>query len=285
SADLLEKLAIDSQTNGVRKTTGICEKRAISNDEQGNAIYSDTPNPDKAWRLSDSLLLNIETRDVFHTSFPHDFSILVTFKAEYVKYFNLISIYSREGVVQLSFTISDNITFSWRDNSETTASTRNSLLTATFTSRIKDNEWHRLAVSCKGDSITLLTDCNTQQTKPFLRRKDSSLDLSGVTFVGQSTNATKNFDGIIQQLFVIPTSEAAYEQCVDYIPDCESPFPYEDVIFTEPTTFYDNANSETKPSTEEISETFTKNTTTVITSSTDNYNFTEIPVFPDVRFI
>lgn len=41
--------------------------------------------------------------------------------------------------------------------------------------------------------------------------------------------------GDIQQLQLVPSPEAAYEQCIDFIPDCDSPLPYsrgpEDTVF------------------------------------------------------
>ncbi|GBN10009.1 hypothetical protein AVEN_130493-1, partial [Araneus ventricosus] len=43
--------------------------------------------------------------------------------------------------------------------------------------------------------------------------------------------------GDIQQLQIVPSPEAAYEQCIDYMPDCEFPLPYsqgpEDTVFPE----------------------------------------------------
>lgn len=30
----------------------------------------------------------------------------------------------------------------------------------------------------------------------------------------------------MQQLLIIPNPEAAYEQCIEYMPNCDTPFPY-----------------------------------------------------------
>lgn len=33
----------------------------------------------------------------------------------------------------------------------------------------------------------------------------------------------------MQQIYIIPSPDAAYEQCYEYLPECSSPFPYEEV--------------------------------------------------------
>ncbi|PRD35214.1 UNVERIFIED_CONTAM: Collagen alpha-2(XI) chain [Trichonephila clavipes] len=47
----------------------------------------------------------------------------------------------------------------------------------------------------------------------------------------------RHYNGDVQQLLIAPSPEAAYEQCIDYMPDCEFPLPYsqgpEDTVFPE----------------------------------------------------
>lgn len=44
--------------------------------------------------------------------------------------------------------------------------------------------WHRLAFSLKGDSVTLILDCNTTITRKLNRPLGSTIDSSGLTTIG-----------------------------------------------------------------------------------------------------
>lgn len=73
-----------------------------------------------------------------------------------------------------------------------------------------------------------MIDCTGQQTRPLQRDPFSKIDSSGVTLIGQTLKENIHFEGDIQQIYIIPSPDSAYEQCYEYIPDCDTPFPYEE---------------------------------------------------------
>lgn len=44
--------------------------------------------------------------------------------------------------------------------------------------------WHRVALSVKGDSVTLLVDCEIKETLPLDRKPGSTFNLAGAIVVG-----------------------------------------------------------------------------------------------------
>lgn len=106
--------------------------------------------------------------------------------------------------------------------------------------------------------MTMLTDCNAQQTKPIARSVESNLETNGYTFLGQTLLDDNYFEGDIQQAYIIPSPDAAYEQCYEYLPDCNSPFPYDE---TEPN--FDDNNGNNGDEDEEEEENIDVNTESV----------------------
>lgn len=56
------------------------------------------------------------------------------------------------------------------------------------------------------------------------------LDPRGKVVIGKTTtNGTEDdsFDGLLQQLYLIPSSDAAFDYCFEYLPDCDTPLPWE----------------------------------------------------------
>ena len=137
-----------------------------------------------------------------------------------------MSLYNEAGIEQLSLVVGSNITFTIRNTEEDGQTV---LLDVEFISRVNDNKWHRLALSVKGDSITLLTDCTVQQTRSLPRDTESLIETNGITLVGTTLLNNIHFEGDIQHIYLIPSPDAAYEQCYDYLPDCAQPFPYDDL--------------------------------------------------------
>lgn len=54
----------------------------------------------------------------------------------------------------------------------------------TFDVDIDDNKWHRLAFSVKGDSVTLIVDCNEHYTTTLQREANSKLATDGLILIG-----------------------------------------------------------------------------------------------------
>ena len=66
---MLRLVNIQSEPLGVSKQIGFCERRAISLDENGAAIYGQNDNPDTAYRITSKAYLTIESSKIFSGSF------------------------------------------------------------------------------------------------------------------------------------------------------------------------------------------------------------------------
>lgn len=53
-----------------------------------------------------------------------------------------------------------------------------------FDASTNDLEWHRIGISFKGDSITLIFDCAKQITKQLSRSPNPKLAIDGLIFMG-----------------------------------------------------------------------------------------------------
>lgn len=50
---------------------------------------------------------------------------------------------------------------------------------------ISDGKWHRLGISIKGDTATLILDCAQQISKELRRNLDETISDSGIILIGQ----------------------------------------------------------------------------------------------------
>lgn len=83
--------------------------------------------------------------------------------------------------------------------------------------------WHRIGVTAKGDSITLVLDCVHQITRKFDRSVDSKISTNGLILSGRQLNEDEEFFvGDIQMLSIADSPEEAYHICTKYAPDCST---------------------------------------------------------------
>lgn len=54
----------------------------------------------------------------------------------------------------------------------------------TFDASTNDLDWHRIGISVKGDSITLIFDCAKQITKKLQRTAKPRIAIDGLIFMG-----------------------------------------------------------------------------------------------------
>jgi hypothetical protein len=74
--------------------------------------------------------------------------------------------------------------------------------------------------------VTLILDCKEVGALLLNRTIGTSPSNTGVLLIGQQLlNDNAFFMGDIQQLFIIPGPEAAYEVCSKYMPNCNVPLP------------------------------------------------------------
>ena len=89
--------------------------------------------------------------------------------------------------------------------------------------------WHRLGVSVKGNSATVIVDCVRQQTRPLSRRAADAISTSGVVLLAQQIDDDTFFRGDLQHLSLAHGPEAAYELCSQHLPDCDRPLPEDEM--------------------------------------------------------
>lgn len=92
---------------------------------------------------------------------------------------------------------------------------------------IDDQRWHRLGISVKGDSVTLVLDCNTQITRQLKRKPSSTIAVDGLILTGMQLNEDDGFfTGDLQLFMVANTPDEAYHICTKYAPSCAGSADY-----------------------------------------------------------
>lgn len=83
--------------------------------------------------------------------------------------------------------------------------------------------WHRIGLTVKGDSITLVLDCVHQITRKLDRGIDSKISTNGLILSGRQLNDDEEFFiGDIQMLSIADSPDEAYHICTKYAPDCSN---------------------------------------------------------------
>lgn len=82
-----------------------------------------------------------------------------------------------------------------------------------------------MGLAIKGNSATLILDCQITDTHELNRTAFSRPSNTGIVLVGQRLLDDAFFTGTIQQLLIIPNPDPAYEICSTYMPECEKPLP------------------------------------------------------------
>jgi collagen type V/XI/XXIV/XXVII alpha len=108
-----------------------------------------------------------------------DFSIIVTLKAKQ-KFSRapVFSIYTSESEESLVLYVGSQVSLLYQDESMIDDNMIN------FDASTNDLEWHRIGISIKGNSVTLIFDCDTQITKELSRSMNSRIYTDGLLFMG-----------------------------------------------------------------------------------------------------
>lgn len=84
-----------------------------------------------------------------------------------------------------------------------------------------DLMWHRIGISVKGDSVTLIFDCTKQITKQLQRKPGSKIETDGLILTGvQLDEIEEYFTGDVQLLMIADRPDSAYELCTAFVPNC-----------------------------------------------------------------
>ena len=210
TADLIDILNLQAQsTSLVEVSDGFCPNREGSGGRTSDVAYT----------IKDRSVASIPTAQLFPDGFPSDFSILTTFKANPQSRGMIFTFYNLEGKEILSLKIGRRFKLYYQG----IKSSRRQVIK--FGGRLADGEWHRLGLSVKGNSITAIIDCQKQQNREIDRPPGDTIASDGVVLMAQEIEDNTFFQGQIQQLLFVPSPEAAYELCKQYLPDCSDPIP------------------------------------------------------------
>jgi hypothetical protein len=82
-----------------------------------------------------------------------------------------------------------------------------------------------LGLAVKGNSATLMLDCQISETLELNRTAYSRPSNTGIILIGQRLLDDAFFTGSIQQLLILPSPDPAYEVCSQFMPECDRPLP------------------------------------------------------------
>ncbi|VDP97558.1 unnamed protein product [Trichobilharzia regenti] len=199
--DLLQLVEIDkADSHEVTRQYGFCP---TSNE-----------NTDTAYSYHRGDKLKLPAVKAFHLPFPQDFSILATVRLRHEQNQKIFDLTDDKGETLLAVSVGNTIALHYH------LSGSSALLVVEFTGvRLNTLRWHRIAFSIKGDSVTLLLDCKVVTSMLLNRSLTGDLKLdNGMLYVLQAKNGQSSFTGAVEQLLIIPTPSAAYDQCDIYSP-------------------------------------------------------------------
>lgn len=186
-------------------------------------MCGDNQNPNQihnsaAYKLTKDSIFTIATQQVFPEGFPKDFSLLFVLRPNsYLNKASIFTVYSENSEDVLSVTIGSTIGMVYHDG-DATLEQRNEI---NFDIGISDTNWHRIAISVKDNTATLILDCDKQVTRSLDRRPGGSIPINGLIVSGiHLSNSEGFFTGDIQMIAVINSTEASYDLCNIYAPDC-----------------------------------------------------------------
>ncbi|KAL8213579.1 UNVERIFIED_CONTAM: hypothetical protein K2H54_066886 [Gekko kuhli] len=204
--DVLKVLQLQSQPQGVRKTTGFCPKRRSGS------------GPDVAYRISRQAQISAPTRQLFPGKFPEDFSIMALVKPKSGLQAFLLSVYNQHGIQQLGLELGRSPVFLYEDQNGRPAPEDYPIFRGV---NLADGKWHRVALSVSKKQVTLFLDCKKKMSRPLPRGNQPVIDTRGITVFGTRLLDEEVFEGDIQQLLISASPQSAYEYCEDYSPDCD----------------------------------------------------------------
>uniref|UniRef100_A0A8B9HZ79 Thrombospondin-like N-terminal domain-containing protein n=1 Tax=Anser brachyrhynchus TaxID=132585 RepID=A0A8B9HZ79_9AVES len=179
--DVLQTLGMKDGREGVAVTAGICTRRPGTED------------PDFAFRVDNRTQLSAPTRQLFpDSSFPEDFSILATVRAQRGGQAFLLSVYDERGVQQLGVEVGRSPVFLYEDQDGHPAPERYPVFRKV---NLADGRWHRVALAVEGTNVSLLVDCHLLATLPLERGPRPVVSTEGVTLFGARLLDEEVFEG------------------------------------------------------------------------------------------
>ena len=205
---MIAELKITDSRNDVNSTQGMC----------GESRNEYQTYPAAAYSINGNTVLNAGSEQVFPNGFPTDFSLLAVLRvSQQLVRVPLFSIFSSEGEEVLILMVGAEIALFYQDTEGNPE--EDSLIS--FGVGINDKKWHRIGLSVKGDSVTLILDCNRQITRQLQREVNSKIATDGLILAGVQFSEDEGFFvGDIQLLMIANTPDEAYNMCTKYAPNC-----------------------------------------------------------------
>ncbi|XP_061434673.1 collagen alpha-1(V) chain-like [Lethenteron reissneri] len=169
--DVLRALDLPALPEGVRRAEGLCAAR------RGGR------GPDVAYSVSREAQLSVPTRFLFPDSeFPVDFSMVLTVRARKGTQAFLLSLYSEQGMQQLGLEVGRSPVFLYEDQHGLPPPEEYPIFKGL---NLADGKWHRVALSVRGQNVTLTLDCRRSVTRPLARSlAGSRIDVNGIAVFG-----------------------------------------------------------------------------------------------------
>lgn len=210
--DILKILQLHTLPDGIERVTGLCPNRKL------------TSTPDVAYKVTRLAQLSAQTKQLYpgDTTFPEDFSLVMTVRAQKGKGAFLLSIYNEQGIQQLGVEISRSPIFFYEDQTGQPSPDEHPIFRGI---NLADGKWHRVAISVHKKTVTMIVDCTKTLTQPLNRSKRPVIDTNGIVVFGTRILDEDVFQGDVQQFLIIADHRAAYDYCEHYSPDCDSPLP------------------------------------------------------------
>uniref|UniRef100_A0A8C5HEZ4 Collagen, type V, alpha 3a n=1 Tax=Gouania willdenowi TaxID=441366 RepID=A0A8C5HEZ4_GOUWI len=209
--DVLHALKLSEYMEGVSMVAGFCESRGHLQEA------------DLAFKMK-KIQLSVPTKQLFPDSkFPEDFSLMATVRARKGSQVFLLSVYDEHGIQQLGFQLGKSPVFLYEDQHGHPAPQMHPIFRKI---NLANGQWHRIAYSVQGKTLTLYLDCHQVATVDLQRGDDPVVSTGGVTVFGSRLLDKDAFEGGIQQLLIVDDPQAAANYCVSYIPDCDSALLY-----------------------------------------------------------
>ncbi|XP_071942283.1 uncharacterized protein [Antedon mediterranea] len=165
------------------------------------------------YRIDRSAILRMKTSDLFGSTFPTSFSIIMTIKprlSDDQRHLYVLQMVDSSGFLQLGIRISDNpsLVYSQKDGLVRKE------ISLSFPINMLDRKWHKLAFSIKGSEVTLYGDC-AYVYNGEMEVDNLAIDPEGTTSLGSATSLNRDmyYEGDIIQLIIDDDPNAAALHC------------------------------------------------------------------------
>lgn len=203
-------MGIPELPNGVNETSGMCSGQRNSYQVHKAPAYS----------INKGAMITVATSQVFDKGFPSDFSLVTVLRSTQRSARSpVFSINNQDSEEVFTFFVGSEISIVYQDSNGPLVEDN----MVSFEADTNDLAWHRIAFSFKGDSITLIFDCNKQITKKLQRSANPEIATDGLIYIGvQLDEEDEYFIGEIQTLFVADRPDISYDICTRFAPNCNN---------------------------------------------------------------